>query len=134
MRRSGALLVLALTGCGAGAHADRWAAHRGDGVTYRVPVSWHVAPRSLTPHLANPRELFTAGTGRLAASGGRCAHLPSAALAAMSAADVLVTVQERFGSDSDFRPRPRRFGLDGPSISEADTCAGPRHAFASYWF
>jgi len=134
MRRSGALLLLALTGCGAGAHADRWAAHRGDGVTYRVPVSWHVAPRSLTPHLTNPHELFTAGTGRLAARPARCAHMPSAALAAMGPDDVLVTVQERFGSDRAFPPRPRRFDVEGTPRSEAEECAGENPAFRSHWF
>jgi hypothetical protein len=134
MRRCRALVLLALTGCGAGAHAAPSDVHRADGVTFRVPAGWHVAPRSLTPHLTNPRELFTTGTGRLVARPGRCAHMPSAALAAISEDDVLVTVQERFGSDSGFPPRPRRFGLGGPVMSDAAACAGPHPAFESYWF
>src|SRR4051794_40344538 len=103
MRRCAAplLLAAALAGCGAKADGSRSFVHHGDGVTYRVPAGWHVAARSLTPHLLNPRELFTAGTGRLAANPARCAHMPSAALAAMRATDVLVTVQERFGIDRD---------------------------------
>src|SRR5437867_11683549 len=52
----------------------------------------------------------------------------------MSDNDVLVTVQERFGSDSGFPPRPQRFGLEGRAISEAAACAGPHPAFESYWF
>jgi hypothetical protein len=133
MRRSGALLLLALTGCGAGAHAQPSTVRHADGATYRVPAGWHVAPRSLTPQLTNPHELFTAGTGRLDARPGRCAHMPSAALAAMSDHDVLVTVQERVGSDSGFPPRPQHFGLDGSRRSDAAACAGPHPAFASYW-
>jgi hypothetical protein len=134
MRRSRALVLLALTGCGAGAHAAPSDVHRADGLTFRVPVGWHVAAHSLTPHLTNPRELFTAGTGRLVARPARCAHVPSAALAAMGGGDVLVSVQERFGSDSAFPPRPGRFGLDGPVMSDAASCAGPHPAFESYWF
>jgi hypothetical protein len=135
MRRIGPTLVLALAvaGCGASAHGDRRTTHHGDGITFHVPAGWHVAPRSLTPHLTNPRELFTAGTGRLPAAPARCAHMPSAALAAMSAGDVLVTVQERYGSDSSFNPRPRHFALAGPP-SEAEQCAGPHPAFTSRFF
>jgi hypothetical protein len=136
MRRSGTLLLLAgaIAGCGAGGQADRSTLHHADGMTYRVPSGWHVAQHSLTPHLTNPRELLTAGTGRLPTLAGRCAHMPSAALAAMSPDDVLVTVQERFGSDRDFPSRPKRFGLDSPTLSEAAECAGPSPAFQSYWF
>ena len=54
MRRSRALVLLALTGCGAGAHAAPSDVHRADGLTFRVPAGWHVAPRSLTPHLTRP--------------------------------------------------------------------------------
>jgi hypothetical protein len=136
MRRCAPLLLLAaaLAGCGSSAHAGRFSIHHGDGVTYRVPAGWHVATRSLTPHLVNPRELFTAGTGRLPARAGRCAHMPSAALEAMGPSDVLVTVQERFGADSGFPGRPHHFGLDGPAPSDAIACAGPHPAFESHWF
>jgi hypothetical protein len=40
-------------------------------------------------------------------------------------------VQERFGSQAGFPPRPRRFGLAGQG-SEAETCAGPHPAFRSH--
>src|SRR4051794_27192383 len=100
MRRLGPTLALAvaLAGCGSGAHRVRHTVHHGDGIRFSVPAGWHVARQSLTPHLTNPHELFTAGTGRLPAAPGRCAQFPSAALAAMGARDVLVTVQERYGS------------------------------------
>src|SRR4051794_7399928 len=101
MRRLGPMLavVVALAGCGSGAHRTPRTLHRGDGITFRVPAGWHVAQRSLAPHLTNPHELFTASTGGLVAAVDRCAQFPSPALAAMGSKDVLVTVQERYGSD-----------------------------------
>src|SRR6478609_6724221 len=121
MRRSIALLAMVsgLGGCGGSGSAEPPAVHHQDGVTYSLPAGWHVASRSLTPHLVNPREVFTAGTGRLVAQDGRCAQMPSAALAAMTPGDVLVTVQERFGLVHQ--------------RSEAETCAGPHPAFVSHW-
>jgi hypothetical protein len=137
VRRLGpTLLVLAaaVAGCGSGNHGGRSVVRHGDGVTYVVPAGWHVAARSLTPHLTNPRELFTVGTGRLLAGPGRCAHVPSAALAAMRPTDVLVTVQERFGSPRAFPARPSRFALPPASLNDAAECAGPRRTFAASWF
>jgi hypothetical protein len=132
------LLILVLTGCGgddrAASSSGPTAVHHGDGVRYVLPAGWNVAPHSLTPHLVNPRELFTAGTGRLAAGDGLCAQVPSAALAAMRAQDVLVTVQERAGAVGGFPARPRRFALVQSSPSDADQCAGPHPAFASHVF
>jgi len=134
MRRSIALLAMVsgLGGCGGSGSAEPPAVHHQDGVTYSLPAGWHVASRSLTPHLVNPREVFTAGTGRLVAQDGRCAQMPSAALAAMTPGDVLVTVQERFGSEQGFPARPQRFTLVDQR-SEAETCAGPHPAFVSHW-
>src|SRR5207244_1887147 len=61
MRRSAHLLLLALAlpGCGASKHAVRPVrlAH-GDGISYAIRSGWHAAPRSLTPHLLNPKELL----------------------------------------------------------------------------
>jgi hypothetical protein len=122
-----ALLAVAPAACGGhGAPARaRVTAGHGDGISYFVPAGWHVARRRLTPHLVNPRELLTVGTGRLPA-GGPCAQNPSAALAAMGAADVLVSVQERYGRADGFPPRPRPFSLPRATANEAQTCAGPR--------
>jgi hypothetical protein len=105
----------------------------GDGVRYTIPAGWHGARTSLTPHLTNPREVLTVGTGALPV-GGRCAQFPSAALAALGPADALVTVQERLGSVTTFPARTRRFALPAANTSEAAACAGPRTAFDSYWF
>jgi hypothetical protein len=106
---------------------------RGDGIRYTIPAGWHAAGTSLTPHLTNPREVLTVGTGALPV-GGRCAHFPSAALAALGPTDALVTVQERLGSVASFPARPRRFSLPAANTSEAADCAGPGAAFTSYWF
>ena len=65
------MLALMLAGCGSG-HAAPGTVHRADGVRYILPAGWHAATRSLTPHLVNPREVFTAGTGPLATGSGRC--------------------------------------------------------------
>jgi hypothetical protein len=106
---------------------------RADGARYVLPAGWRAAPRSLTPQLINPRQLLVAGTGPLP-PGGPCAHLPSAALEAMRARDVLVSVQERLGSPSAFPPRPAHVRPSGDTRSEAQDCAGPRPRFSSYWF
>ncbi len=125
-----------LAGCGGGGSSgdERPGRElRGDGVRYLLPTGWHSAARSLTPHLSNPRELLSAGTGRLP-PGGECAHMPSAALRAMRADDVLVTVQERLGSPRSFGVRPAHFRASGETRSEALDCAGPRRRFTSHWF
>jgi hypothetical protein len=106
---------------------------RGDGIRYTLPAGWHAAAHSLTPHLVNPRELLTVGTGALPA-GGRCAQFPSAALGAMRPRDVLLTVQERYGSTGSFPRRPSPFVLPPAEQTEAESCAGPHPAFASHWF
>src|SRR3954471_6919576 len=106
------LTALVAAGCGAGSRTAEPPPHvvRGDGLSYSVPPGWHLPRRSLTPHLVNPRQVLTVGTGPLP-PGGRCAQFPSAALGAMRPTDVLVAVQERLGATRSFRPRPSRFGL-----------------------
>jgi hypothetical protein len=121
-----ALLAAALSGAG-GQGAS------GDGVRYTLPAGWHAAKTSLTPHLVNPREVLTVGTGTLPV-GGKCAQFPSAALAALGPTDALVTVQERLGSVVRFPTRPHRFALPAANTSEAAQCAGPGASFISYWF
>jgi len=139
MWRAGALFVVIaiLASCGSGggsrAGSERARAERGDGIRYTVPAGWHVARRSLTPHLVNPREVLTVGTGRLVRGGG-CAQLPTAALKAMRASDVLLTVQERFGNTAGFPPRPAHFTLPATQNADAQACAGPRARFRSHWF
>jgi hypothetical protein len=125
--------VCVLAGCGGDPATGAGRVIRGDGARYVLPAGWHAASRSLTPHLSNPVELLSAGTGRLP-PGGRCAHMPSAALQAMRPQDVLVTVQERIGSTSSFPPRPAHFRATGDTRSEALGCAGAHPTFSSYWF
>lgn len=125
-----------LAGCGGGGSSGEERPGRelrGDGVRYLLPSGWHSPSRSLTPHLTNPRELLSAGTGRMT-PGGECAHMPSAALRAMRSHDVLVTVQERLGSPRSFPARPAHFRALGETRSEALDCAGPRRRSKSYWF
>jgi hypothetical protein len=133
--RALALSLLAVAPAACGGHGTpvraRVTAGRGDGIRYVVPTGWHVARRSLTPHLTDPREVLTAGTGPLPV-GGRCAQNPGAALAAMGAADVLVTVRERYGSPVGFPARPRRFALPPAAPDEAQECAGRGASFASH--
>jgi hypothetical protein len=132
--RLGTLLLAASVAGGCGAHQTARPARqveRGDGIRYVVPAGWHVARRSLTPHLGNPKQALTVSTGPLPA-GGRCAHMPSAALAEMTPQDVLVAVQERFGDSAGFPARPAHFTL-APDRSEAEECAGPNPAFVSHW-
>jgi len=70
----GALLLVALVGAGcgsAGRPAQLTQVIRGDGVRYSLPAGWQIARGSLTPHLSNPRQLLTVGTGPLPAGGER---------------------------------------------------------------
>jgi hypothetical protein len=126
----GALLAAALV---AGGLAQPARAAHADGIRYAIPAGWHAATKPLTPHLTNPHEVLTIGTGALPV-GGRCAQFPSAALAALRPTDALVTVQERLGSVTSFPARPSRFSLPAPDTSEASICAGPSASFTSYWF
>lgn len=90
-----------------------WTAYReaDRGFAVRFPSDWRRAPRSLTPYLADPREILSLGTGPLVArtsrSHSQCAQKPVAALAALGPRDVLVSVQERRRPDSASYP-PRR--------------------------
>lgn len=136
------VVVAALLGCGGADRehrsgsldATRVTFNQAHDVAYRLPAGWHAARRSLTPHLDNPREVVAAGTGPLP-SGGACAHLPSAALQAMGADDVLVTVQERYGDVHAFPVRRARFSLPAGDVrSEAEDCAGGHPTFTSSWF
>jgi hypothetical protein len=126
------LLAVAPAACGGpGAPVRaRVTAGRGDGIRYVVPAGWHIARHSLTPHLVDPREVLTAGTGPLP-SGGACAQNPGAALAAMGPRDVLVTVRERYRPVAGVTPRPRRFTLPPAVRSEAQECAGRGASFAT---
>ena len=117
-----ALAVLALT-------APGWVSFRSALYHYTVsyPSNWHRATRSLTPHLSDPHEIFTVGTGRLPVGGPRCAQVPVNALEAVGVTGVLITVQERGATTADggFPPRPKRFQLRPTPHLEIPACLTP---------
>src|SRR6187431_1662468 len=98
----------AAAGDGPGLTTFRDAAH---GFTVRFPESWHRATRPLTPHLNDPREILSVGTGRFTVDEERCAQVPVGAIQALGPDDVLVTVFERHGRPRGFARRPRPFTL-----------------------
>jgi len=79
------------------------------GVAVSLPKGWRLAPSTLTPHLLDPHEIVSATTFAPGTSLESCAMLPAAALRRMSAADALVTVQERGKGSPANAPRPVRF-------------------------
>jgi hypothetical protein len=102
------------------------------GLSVRYPGDWHRAKTSLTPNLADPREILAVGTGRMARHGEGCAHMPVGALNALRPHDVLITVMERRypgGSYPSRRPLHLRRGGD---LTEATTCATNRRIQA-WW-
>jgi hypothetical protein len=91
------------------------------------PSSWHRATRSLTPHLSDPHEILTLGTGRLPVGGPRCAQVPVNALEAVGATGALITVQERAPANADggFPPRPKHFQLHRTPSLAIPACLAP---------
>jgi hypothetical protein len=124
--------ALAVAACGG---EDPPQTHTAHGLTVTLPPGWQAAPRSLTPHLRDPREVLAVGTFPLRYRRTDCAHMPASALEDLGDDDAFVTLMER-GRDSSprgFPVRPARFGprLGGPS--EAAQCA-PRARFSDHWF
>jgi hypothetical protein len=94
------------------------------GVDVSVPAGWHVAPRSLTPQLIEPREILTATTFTPVPSARPCVRWPAVTL---GPGDALVTVQE-WGGGFALSPRPRRFAPVPASPITArlvQACVGP---------
>ncbi len=121
-----AVLVLATPG---------WVSFQSVRYHYRVsyPSTWHRATSSLTPHLSDPHEILTVGTGPLPVGGPRCAQVPVNALEAVGPAGALVSIQERAHVDSGFAPRPNRFQLRPTPALEIDACLAPRRRPRSYF-
>jgi hypothetical protein len=92
---------------------DEWSAFKVSryALEGELPTGWHLATRSLTPDLNDPREVLTAATFPLTAGESPCRNLPITAIAAMRPTDALVTVQERGRNVSlaGFPPRPEQF-------------------------
>jgi hypothetical protein len=123
---AGALAVLVL---GAGWKEFDDPAH---GLVVRYPGDWHRAKTSLTPNLADPREILAVGTGRMARHGPGCAHMPVGALNALRPGDVLITVLERRHPGGSYPPRRPLHLRRGGDLTEATTCATNRHIQA-WW-
>lgn len=113
---------------------------RREGYRASVPFGWQRAERSLTPHLADPVEIFTAATFR-PRRGGPCAQMPyRAARQARDMKGALVSIQERTGapmsenraSEKGFPARPRPFTPD-PGRFECISTRGVAASFVPFW-
>jgi hypothetical protein len=117
-----ALTVLVLATAG-------WTSFQSVRYHYRVsyPSNWHRASRSLTPHLSDPHEILTVGTGRLPVGGPQCAQAPVSALEAVGPTGALVSIQERAPATADggFPQRPARFGFRAERL-EISACLASR--------
>jgi hypothetical protein len=112
----------AISGVASTRHAPSEYVDRGYAYRVRVPAGWSRAQQSLTPHLLDPREILTLATFPLRLHDGSCAQNPGA-LADIGPRDVLVTVQERAGTQGrEFVARPRRFTAGMGFPSEATGC------------
>jgi hypothetical protein len=98
----------------------RWTTTVRDDTWISLPAGWQLAPRTLTPYLSNPREVFSAGTFPLRFVLGDCNHQPDGALRAMTSTDAFVTVQERRGGPP-FPLRPSRFTAPRHGMFESCT-------------
>jgi hypothetical protein len=96
---------------------------RADGFTMSYPAGWTVAEGSLTPELADPREIVSIGTFELRAGGAAPfdAHLPSYALNAVGPDDVFITLQET-GEGDWGEPRSRPVSFDPAVWCEHPDC------------
>jgi hypothetical protein len=88
-----------------------------------LPADWQLARGTLTPHLSDPKELFSAATFPLRFVQGECNSQPDGALRRMTPADAFVTVQERRGGPP-FPPRPAHFTT--PPAGRFESCTRDR--------
>lgn len=108
----------------------RWTTTVRDDAWISLPLGWQLASRTLTPHLSDPKELFSAGTFPLRFVQGHCNHQPDGALRRMTSADAFVTVQERRGGPP-FPARPAHFKAPRGGLFESCTQDSPDiHGFA----
>ncbi len=93
-------------------------------VQYNLPEGWQVAGAKLTPFLATPVEILSAGTFPMQAGGTDCAHMPEVAMDDLGPKDALVSLQERSPAGDSFTPRPLSFGplLTGITPGDAFEC------------
>jgi hypothetical protein len=92
------------------------------GFTVTLPPGWALARESLTPHLLDPREVFSAGTFPLPYDAGGCAHTPY--VPGIGRAGAFVSVEER-GRGAKFPPRPADFAAAAtPTQGDFAECLG----------
>ena len=103
-----------------------------DGVSVVVPPGWQVAEGSLTPKLADPREILSLGTAPLLAGGKRCQNQPENALEAMTSVDAFVSIQERAGDGEAYPPRSKAFEDLEASPDQFEVCGKPPYV-ETYW-
>jgi hypothetical protein len=120
--------------------ADPWTTtvNKPRGFTLSLPPGWQLSAESLTPYLADPRELLSAATFPLAYRHGRCNHMPDGALRALGPADGFVSVQERGGrprrNPAGFPARPASFGaLAEQRRGDIESCLGGNPDTVEYW-
>jgi hypothetical protein len=134
---AGGLIAALVAGSGDRGHAPATVTpYSAYGLTVGLPAGWRAAPRSLTPHLADPRERLSVATFALRYRQTLCAHMPGSALDDLGARDAFVTLQERGTSPTTlFPPRPADFaaGEAASGPSEAGDCA-PGARFTDHWF
>ena len=103
-----------------------------DRVSVHVPSGWHVAPRSLTPKLIDPKEILSMGTAPLPSGGDRCAQQPENALESMSEVDAFVSVQEA-AADANHPPRPVSFQAAAQGSSDQFESCVALEDIETYW-
>ncbi len=139
----GGLLAINASGDPAPARVQRpWSAFASShyGVSGALPAGWRLAARTQTPHLNDPREIFSAGTFAFPAPEPGCNMLPIAAVRAVGPDDAFVSVQERGKAVpvTDFPARPARFATattDGtPALLEQCLGAPLRGSVSSLTF
>jgi hypothetical protein len=100
--------------------ASRWTSFKDEqnGFEITYPDDWNRAEESLTPELAEPREIPSIGTYQLRSGGKACidAYLPGNALEDLGTGDAFITIQES-PEASGFPPRPGVFGPDSARLT-----------------
>jgi hypothetical protein len=107
------------------------------GLTVNLAPGWQATRASLTPHLADPREVLSVATFPLRYRPTDCAQVAGSALEDLGPSDAFITLQER-GTDpgsswADFPARPAHFGPQLGGASEASACV-PSARFVDHWF
>ncbi len=80
-----------------------------ESIVVSYPSGWTLASEILTPHLADPREIFALGTYPLRPGGTSCAQYPVNAIEDLGPSDALIWFAERKQVSADVSTRPNDF-------------------------